>query len=302
MIKLENISTLDITGFGTNTRSEDISRRNVKVIQEFKLEDYEQLKNYLLQQKMLAKQGKQTNICFSDGLEKRIKQTEEKINVQDWSVKPHIYEPEDIISLSEIGDRNVIDNNTPGRVLLYAPPVRDFYHKDKLNGQIAKSINIHQIRQLLSHCNTNGINSYLSYVFDDADINMHKNEVVLILNALKQYDLQLLRQYEENKATLKPEDLPNLMFLNKDNKLKLIRKQYLEIADYLEKFDYFVWGADSKGYDKDLIWNSAHKHDLKNVHIRNEFMNIISDYVTLEEAEKGLVKTKAIDRFGVKTK
>lgn len=93
----------------------------------------------------------------------------------------------------------------------------------------------------------------------------------------------------------------DLFYTNKNEKDKLVEQQAEMIVNYfVENANECVWGELTEAKKENL--SKLFKGCVGNKKLKDQkyFVNAISNYVTLEEAEKDLVKTKTLNRFIVK--
>ena len=103
-------------------------------------------------------------------------------------------------------------------------------------------------------------------------------------------------EFVENK-TYEYEELENVL---KDSKKELVEAQLKEIVEYLtDTANKCIWGTLSD-FEKKKFIDLAYKNTRVWKERREKFINTISNYVTIDEAKQGLIKTKTIDRFIIK--
>ena len=182
------------------------------------------------------------------------------------------------------------DENVYGHQLILVNPIQG-YNSSRF---LLTEMNIKRIKYLLSHTTPNGENA-LRY------INRIGNAYVMkVLNAVKFYDDQVKRQLEYYQY-----GVTNLFELNQDEKTDelILGSEPIQYSlDYIvDTAIETIWGP-MTDYQKKKIKDMSRK--IKNGNFSdkgfNSIFNIIRDYVTLEECQKGLVKTKAIKRFIIK--
>ena len=150
-----------------------------------------------------------------------------------------------------------------------------------------KSIN--EIRYMLEHVDFRG-NSLILNATTVGEFFAER-----IKNAVEFYDEQILRQYMEDRY-----DEDNMFLANKDKKVKLVQEQFKDIVEYLiDNAFECIWGELTDSQKKTMLSLLTSSGKL-NLGIKEELINIFSNYTTLTELESGIVKTKAIDRFIVR--
>lgn len=290
MITLENISTLPLTGIRQQRRDSEVSRQNCNLIKELHLTDYQKLKDFYDRYEEIA-HTKKDFICRSDNLEKKISDVEtalEKMNKQE--VNAEVFKiTENPFLFAMINGKSIVDSQIDGSDLLYGSPFEYGNYQYKIRKGKVIGYTVYELKELLTHCETNGVNS-LKYYLSISD----NSEVIRILNAIKLYNEQIERQYLE---CADEEQLPNLFKLNSDKKTKLIAEQIKEIADYIGNNAIgFVWG-EYNATEMQRIYLAAYGSSLQDVERRKRLINTLSNYTSLEEAENGLIRTRAINRF-----
>lgn len=155
-----------------------------------------------------------------------------------------------------------------------------------------ESLDIASIKHLLSHIDSRGNNAITNIR------GIGKNSAQAIYKAVEFYDAQIARQSKgiDNKEI-------NLFWLNADEKadaLILGNEPIEESMEYIAKnAEEMIWGYLTLAQKQKILEMIKKDNRYGNI-IFNKLYNAIANYVTLEEAEKGLIKTRAIDRFIVK--
>ena len=312
MIKLKDISTKIYLDARFGERKYFICKNNQKRINRLQLTDLQKLKDYYASQQILSQQSK-NEMSFDDDIKLLLDNvSEELMNGSVRDSKPTIYETSDAVIVDdEIVMLRESDKNVSPYVLLYGSPFEHYEDSwERIGYQPKKKVfvkkNIAELKDLLSHCTLEGDNAYSLYY---PYINGHISHV---LRALEMYEEQIIRQIKSTGKRPCEIYMKNIFNVYSDEKQALVREQYHEIADYLSGKDVFVWGEQSlhKNYDSHnrppeakLIYNSSHKNNFNARFNRLLLVNTIANYVSLEEAQKGLMsedsktKQKVIDRF-----
>lgn len=157
------------------------------------------------------------------------------------------------------------------------------------------NVTIYEAKHLLSRVKFN--NS--STVYENALIAKLRyfgnGDIIKIRDAINFYEEQVLRQAGETDELER-----NLFTLNADIKREIVSDDYSSIVDYfIDNAELCVWGALNKSSKEKLI-RSKHLKSGESIKIRNNLTSIVSNYVTLQEANEGLVKQKTLDRFIIK--
>ena len=112
------------------------------------------------------------------------------------------------------------------------------------------------------------------------------------------YNKQIERQAQYYNPNIHNE--ADIFYLNQEEKRILVEDQIREITDYLvDTAQQCIWGEMNETNKKEFI-ALAHKNTRLGLEYREKFVNAIGNYVTLDEAKQGLIKTKTIDRFILK--
>ena len=292
MIELKNISTLNIIGFESGKKNPaGISKKNYKLIKENKLTDYQQLKDFYLKLHESVVYCKPSIFCETDGLKKMIMETEYALD--NCYNDPELFEYYKLSNTANaLYDHEVVDYNTCARDLLYGSPFEYGDNDYKKRSSLISPLNIYELKQCLTHCNTSGKNM-LKLILNIDD----NKEIERILRALYLYEEQLERQAFELNGSENKGQKDKLFYLNINKKIDLIKPQLREIINYfVYNANELVW-EEKPGKDILRISDAVYSHSCQNVHDRDRIAYSLGNYVSLEEAKKGLVKTKAIDRF-----
>lgn len=281
MIKLKNLSTIELIGSKRIRGLQNISKENKKFIVDSRLFDYESLLS--ASDKLPCKDDK-----IKNELDKNIKYVSSDINS---GIVPQIYDIEE-----PKFDTFDVDNLVSGRFLLYELefPYKSVdddkkYFDDKIN---LYDFNIFELKQLLTHCNINGENLFQEK-FDVFTYLLLKEEIEKLLRSIKLYNDQLKRLREEaNNGS----NLSNLFDSYKTQRYVLILKQMNDILEAFYSSDELVWGNVNEN-EKQLFKNMLNN---ENDFAKSYLARTIANYVSQDEAEKGIVKSKALNRFIVK--
>jgi len=178
------------------------------------------------------------------------------------------------------------DNRIMGNELLYTNP---FINASVIGDRLGY-FSISQIRYLLEHCVVTGKNAFHS------EHNIGIVTVNKVYNAMKMYEEQIIRQLKENNDYI----ANNIFYYDYSEKLLLVLEQLNDIFEYLiENANECVWGNLTDYQKWEMQYGKLKKYinnPLENTNL-TKFVNYIANYTTLSELEKGLVKTKILDRF-----
>lgn len=151
---------------------------------------------------------------------------------------------------------------------------------------------IASIKHMLSHVDSKGNNSVTKLR------GIGGNSARKIYEAVEFYDAQIERQRREAS-----DENVNLFWLNADEKndaLVLGGEPIEESFEYIAKnAEVMVWGYLTPKQKQKILEIIKSDSRYEKV-IYNKLFEVIANYVTLEEAQKGLIKTKAINRFIVR--
>ena len=151
---------------------------------------------------------------------------------------------------------------------------------------------IASIKHMLSHIDSKGNNALTRLR------GISINSAQKIYEAVKFYDAQIERQ----KREASDEDV-NLFWLNFDEKndaLILGSEPIEESFEYIAKnAEEMIWGYLTPQQRQKILEMIKNDNRYESI-IYNKLFEAIVNYVTLEEAENGLIKTKAINRFIVR--
>ena len=278
MIELKDVSTYNLLYaiWTSKTRNKEIL---FKCLIDYNISDYQKLEDFIMNHPL-------ENINY-DYLELVLKKVKFTINMANEEGRnKNVYKfPNYEDELLESTDENVY-----GHQLILVNPIQG-YNSSRF---LLTEMNIKRIKYLLSHTTPNGENA-LRY------INRIGNAYVMkVLNAVKFYDDQVKRQLEYYQY-----GVTNLFELNQDEKTDelILGSEPIQYSlDYIvDTAIETIWGP-MTDYQKKKIKDMSRKIQNGNFSDKgfNSIFNIIRDYVTLEECQKGLVKTKAIKRFILK--
>jgi len=281
MIKLENLSTIELIGSKHIRGSKNISKENKRFIVDNRLFDYESL---------LSACGELP--CKDDKIKNELDKNIAYVSSDKNSdIVPQIY------NLEEPGfDTYDVDSVVSERFLLYELqfPYTSIdedkkYFDDKIN---LYGFNIFELKQLLTHCNMNGQNLFQEKLGRFAYL-YPKDETDKLLRSIELYNEQLKRLKEESNDS---SNLINLFDSYKTSRYSLILEQIKDILEAFASSEELVWGK-VKENEKQLFESMLNN---ENDFAKSYLARTIANYVSQEEAEKGIVKTKALNRFIIK--
>ena len=276
MITLENISTIPFTGIKSKKNYSSISN----IINDLNITNFGLLKEFL-----------QNNPQYQDfnELKELLNQIEMKLDLlKKLNIKSDIYRIEYETDFKDnITDKIVLDKSVMGSDLIFDSP---FKKMSKTKEGISK-YSIYQLKEYISHCDivgTNLLKKDLSFI--------NESDIYKILNAIYLYEEQLNRilAEENNIDTL---EYSNLFKMHYNDKKELITEEIKEIAEYIgDNATEFIWGKFSY-IELSYILYGAYSISEKDILRKDAFIHMLANYTTIGEAEKGLVRTRAIDRF-----
>ena len=276
MITLENISTIPFTGIKNTKNYSFISN----IINDLNITNFELLKEFL--------QNSQEHPNFNE-LKELLDQMEMNLDLlKKLNIKADIHKIKYESDFKEnINEKILLDKKVMGSELIFDSP----FKKMSKTKEGITNYNIYQLKEYISHCDTVGTNllkKELTFIND--------NDIYKILNAIYLYEKQLDRILrEENNLDIL--DYSNLFYLHHNDKKELITSEIKDIADYIgDTATGFIWGKFNY-IELSYILYSAYSVSEHDVLRRDAFINLLTNYTTLGEAEKGLVRTRAIDRF-----
>ncbi len=273
MLKLENVSTYDFLVCLLFSKNEN-ERALGEILQIYEVYDYQRLEFFIMYKPI-------NGIDYSI-LEEKLKSVKKRVaRTNELGIEPQIYLTNNFFSTT--------DADVKGKSLILANPI---YIPSK-NTTVAK-MDINTIKHLLSYATPDGKNA-LTYVYGIGNLSINK-----IYNAVLFYDAQVSRQA---KSAFDYEAAVNNLFeYNIDEKTE-------ELVAGTEPINYsleyildtaatMIWGplTDSQKVRLNTMvkMTKEGKYGSKDL---NEIFDVIRNYVTLEEVQKGLVKTRTIDRF-----
>ena len=185
-------------------------------------------------------------------------------------------------------NQDLVDKNVYGKDLLFQTPL----HYSSTKRQI-EEYSIYMLKQYLTHCTCYGRNE-----LERRCRNYGDKTTSALAQSINFYNKQIERQAQYYNPNIHNES--DIFYLNQEEKRILVEDQIREITDYLVDIaQQCIWGEMNETNKKDFI-ALAHKNTRLGLEYREKFVNAIGNYVTLDEAKQGLIKTKTIDRFILK--
>jgi len=210
----------------------------------------------------------------------------ELANISDSQPEIFTY---DIYENSDINTEilKLTDRYNNGDVLLYSSPfVRGGARINKL-----KIMSIEEIKHLSGHLSGYNLKNALTI-----KRNFGIDTVKKVADCVKFYEEQVLRQASEMDI-----NDGNLFMLNKKEKDEIVESQFKEIVEYiLDNADVCVWGNLPSSQKILMIRTIFAVRGEQILQDRQRLINVISNYTTLSELEKGVVKNRTLDRFIVR--
>ena len=277
MIKLEHISTNELMKdlFWQMHNQNNAATNAYKIIKKYNIKDFGKLKE------VLEKFGIYNEFLLS--FLREIIERLDKLNLKSKDLQIFTFENYEDDCPSKT------DREITGEQLLTANPLVSSCNKREAR---LKNYDIASIKHMLSHVDSRGNNAITSIW------GIGQNSAQKIYKAVDFYDEQIARQRKEADR----EDI-NLFWLNADEKadaLILGNEPIEESMEYIAKnAEEMIWGYLTLAQKQKILEMIKKDNRYGNI-IFNKLYNAIANYVTLEEAEKGLIKTRAIDRFIVK--
>ena len=287
MIKLENISTERLIGYVNNlSRRDNLMKDIYNLLVQYEIYDYQKL--YDLINNDCIKLNKEI-LKFLNAEIIEIKRDIELANINDS--KPEIF-TYDMYKKTGINKEilKLTDRYNNGDVLLYSNPfVRGGARVNKL-----KNMSIEEIKHLSSHLSCYNLENAFT-----TKRNFGIETVKRVVDCVKFYEEQVLRQaYDINVGN---ENACNLFMLNKKEKDDIVESQFKEIVeDIVENADVCVWGNLPSSQKIIMIRTMFAVRGEQILEDRQRLINVISNYTTLSELEKGVVKNRTLDRFIVR--
>ena len=280
MIELKNVTTKNLA-FHENLFT-DFAVEMTMALRRNSVEDFQALKQ-------LLESGKK--VVGREFLERQLAEKEgivERLNIAGFEPKIFLSNNYDGMDVDDKSIRKT-EKKTKSSVLAYRNPAICCAGK---KGCIS-NLSIHELKHLLSHVSIRTYqNEFLSiYRYSE-------NEAEKIITALNFFEEQIQRQA---LATGKTDT--NLFIVDGDEKRAIVEEDIRDIVEYFtDSSDTYIWGELTLA-QKRLLAESVHgKNTNKHQIVRNNMINLITNYTTLSEIQDG-VKLRTLDRFVVtKTK
>lgn len=245
-----------------------------ELLKKHNIRDYQQLKDFLdSNHSDLEFEG---IINYLNSELKRVEKTIHRAN--ELGVEPQIF-TFDSYQSEEIDDKviNITDERNKGKLLLTANPLILHSGIESL-----QKLSIAEIKHCLSHLDRSKLKTEILEI-----PSIGQKRLQGVVNAVKFYDQQVLRQYFETEKR----DI-NLFFLNKTYKKEIVELQLKEIAEYIvDNADECIWGKLSDNQKRIIMSTALNNTGQK---IKGSFVNAISNYTTLSELENGILKEQEI--------
>ena len=283
MVTLDMISTRELIG-----RAQHKAESDIKFMYIYELLTRNNIRNYQMLLDFLD-----ANSLFTDEygvvqyLRKQVEKVQKKIdknNSKDIKLEVFTFD-----SYEEYGlDKETIietDSKNMCDVLIYRNPLYELPPKFIL----------------LNTCSIERAKDLLGYLTEIKFENEFANNYVgfgesftkKIYDVIKLYEEQVLRQASETE-----ERGINLFTLNGDLKRKLVIEQYDEIIRYLVDVAEELCICELTDYHKrKLLMTTTASREEKVIRLRQEMINIFTNYMTLTELKSGVVRTKVLNRF-----
>ena len=253
--------------------------------------DYQQLKDFYEEaKKKKIREGINNPLLFMAVVSGEILSVENEIEKSNKKkYEKTIYNTcENEIIYPHTYNQGKVDKNVLGQDLIYGSITEYSVRKRRI-----REYTIYELKELLRHCSVYGKNSFQLRFRGFGDIETQK-----VIDAINFYNEQIERQSFYFNPILNNEE--NIFYLHQDIKRELVEEQLKEIVEYLtDTAQICIWGEMTDCERRrlaDLIYKDTRVNDEK----KQQYINALSNYVTIDEAHKGLVKTKAIDRFIIK--
>lgn len=186
------------------------------------------------------------------------------------------------------------DEKTSAANLLCFNPLSEYSVKrNKLS-----MFSISEVKYLLGHCVVNydpiyGQNALIHYMR-----NIGEKNVKEILQAIEIYEEQIFSQLSE------PNDLEleyGLFYKDYYEKNLLVQYNIDEIVNFILDTDKkFIWGKMSNVQKRNLVECIKDNSTKKGIKLKTDFINMITNYTTLEDYENDIIKEKTLQRFIIK--
>lgn len=283
MITLEMISTRELIG-----RAQYKAENDIKFMYIYELLTRNNIRNYQMLLDFLD-----ANSLFSDEygvvtyLRNQIEKVKKKIdkeNSKDNELGVFTFDSYKKYGLDE---KTIIETDSKNMcdVLIYRNPLYELPPKFiLLNG-----CSIERAKDLLGYLTEIKFESE----FANNYVGFGESFTKKIYDVIKLYEEQVLRQASEtDKRGI------NLFVLNKDDKRELVIEQYDEIIRYLvDVAEELCICKLTDHHKRKLLMTITASKEERVIRLRQEMINIFTNYMTLTELKSGVVRTKVLNRF-----
>ena len=277
MLKLENISTYQFIYYLALSTDPNKKRISDELFWS-NISNYQELENFIK-----YRRGENVDYNYLENELERVKSELAKAN--EKGIEPKLY----ITSGYDNSAFDKTDKETKVDALILSNPLGSNAIR-----RMSPNLNISDIRTLLAHSTIEGENA-LTYLRKVGTSYTEK-----VYHALEFYDEQLSRQASDATSSN-----DNLFTLNYDQKMEelILGEEPIEVSlEYiLDTANTMIWSQLTEPQKAKI--NSIIKK-IKSGNFSDKrylaILDVFTNYVTLEEAQKGLVRTKAINRFIVK--
>jgi len=197
--------------------------------------------------------------------------------------------PEEKIKLLEDTDKKTSAIN-----LLCLNPLSEYSTKRNKLG----AFSISEIKHLLGHCVVShdviyGQNALIHYIRNIGEKNVEE-----IANAVKIYENQVFRQLQDTD-NLELEH--GLFYKDYYEKNLLVQYNLDEIVKFiLDNNKTFIWGKMSDVQKRNLVASMNSNTTKKGIKLKTDFINMITNYTTLDDYKNDIIKEKTLQKFIIK--
>ncbi len=178
------------------------------------------------------------------------------------------------------------DHQNCGGVLMLSNPATTLYRGFELAG--VEQMSIAQLKYYLSHCDFHGEMLFTKWRY------IGTSKVDLALEALSLFEKQNIRLLKEVGSV---SEEVNLFTVDLTKRKNIVQEEKMELFDYLfEQGDTYVFGT-LTDHQKEMLNSGLINSSKASSRKAQQLLNYLSYYVTPKEAERGLVKSKTLDRF-----
>lgn len=277
MLNLQNASAITMFkffGISSSFVEKLFQKLKIKTIRDLKCAINEKPITFNMYANNFAKEYCQEVLMKTEALERK------------YSLRENSNIPFKNLNTISVFTRQASEEKTKGNELLLSSIVGQL---DRATFDFLLDLNISEIKKLF-YCQNSSSKPLILAASKIGPKNLQD-----IINAINLFDEQLIRQNEEEHN---PYD--DLFHLNYEEKKAIVMEEISSYIDYLEQnAKVCVWGENNATKIR-FMREALISKSVAAIRNKERLINTFTNYTTLKELEKGVVKSKTLDRFIIK--